>query len=318
MILITGAAGFIGFHLAQRLLREGYSVIGVDNFNDYYDVSLKVERWKQLTVHEHFEGVHLSLESLNSLQGLFKRFKIDVVCNLAAQAGVRYSIENPHVYAQSNLTGFLNILEMCRHYSVKRLVYASSSSVYGGNRKVFFSESDTVDSPVSLYAASKKANELMAHTYSHLYDIQTVGVRFFTVYGPWGRPDMAYWTFTKKILADMTIPVFNHGDMKRDFTYIDDIITGIEAALFTEGLDQYEIFNLGNHRAENLMDFVNTLGTALGKKVAIELLPMQPGDVKETYADIAKAQKKLGYSPKTPISEGIPRFVEWYTGYFQK
>ncbi len=318
MILITGAAGFIGFHLAKKLLSDGYEIVGVDNFNTYYDVSLKNDRWEQLEQHSNFHGVHLSIESLDSLEALFQRYDIDMVCNLAAQAGVRYSIENPHVYAESNLTGFLNVLEMCRHHNITRLVYASSSSVYGGNTKVPFSESDTVDSPVSLYAASKKANELMAHTYSHLYGIQTVGLRFFTVYGPWGRPDMAYWTFTEKILAGKTIPVFNNGDMRRDFTYIDDIIQGIEASLFSEGLDQYEIFNLGNHQSENLLDFIETIGSALDTEVDKEFFSMQPGDVKETYADIQKAQKKLGYTPKISISEGIPSFINWYKSYYKK
>ncbi len=315
MILITGAAGFIGFHLAKNLLSKGHKVVGVDNFNDYYDVSLKIIRWEELEKYDNFTGVHLSLESLDALQGLFKRFKFSIVCNLAAQAGVRYSIENPHVYAESNLVGFLNVLEMCRNHKIKRLIYASSSSVYGGNRKVPFSEEDSVDSPVSLYAASKKANELMAHTYSHLYDIQTIGLRFFTVYGPMGRPDMAYWSFTDKIIKGETISIFNHGDMRRDFTYIDDIVQGIESALFTEGLDKYEIFNLGNHKAENLLDFVNTIGDAVGHKVNSQYLPMQPGDVKETYADISKAQRKLNYKPTVSISEGIPQFVEWYVKY---
>lgn len=316
MILITGAAGFIGFHLSKKLLEQGYEVVGVDNFNSYYDVSLKVARWEQLEENSNFYGVHLSIESLDSLEALFQRYDINMVCNLAAQAGVRYSIDNPHVYAESNLTGFLNVLEMCRHHNIKRLVYASSSSVYGGNTKVPFSEDDTVDSPVSLYAASKKANELMAHTYSHLYGIQTIGLRFFTVYGPWGRPDMAYWTFTEKILAGKTIPVFNNGDMRRDFTYIDDIIQGIEASLFSDGLNQYEIFNLGNHRSENLLDFIGTIGSALDTEVQKEFLPMQPGDVKETYADISKAKKKLSYIPKITMNEGIPKFINWYKEYY--
>lgn len=317
MILVTGAAGFIGYHLSIKLLKAGYDVIGVDNFNTYYSVSLKMDRWKQLEGYSNFRGVHLSIESLESLETVFNRFNIDIVCNLAAQAGVRYSIENPHVYAESNLTGFLNVLEMCRNYKVKRLVYASSSSVYGGNTKIPFSEEDNVDSPVSLYAASKKANELMAHTYSHLYGIQTIGLRFFTVYGPWGRPDMAYWTFTDKINKGETIPVFNFGDMRRDFTYIDDIVSGIEASLFNEGLENYEIFNLGNHRSENLLDFVNTVGESLGIEVKKELLPMQPGDVKETYADISKAEEKLGYVPKTSMKEGIPSFIKWFKEYHQ-
>jgi UDP-glucuronate 4-epimerase len=237
------------------------------------------------------------------------------VCHLAAQAGVRYSLEHPEVYAQSNLDGFLNVLEACRHERIERLVYASSSSVYGGNTKLPFSESDPVDCPVSLYAATKKANELMAHAYSHLYGTQTIGLRFFTVYGPWGRPDMAMWLFTQAMLSSKPLRVFNHGDMRRDFTYIDDIVSGVRASLFVGGLERCEVLNLGNHRAENLMDMIRTLADCLGVEPKLELLPMQPGDVPATYADTELAARKLGFSPSTPISVGIPRFVEWYRAY---
>jgi UDP-glucuronate 4-epimerase len=249
------------------------------------------------------------------LTNIFHTNNFDVVCNLAAQAGVRYSLTNPHVYQKANLEGFLNILECCRHANVPRLVYASSSSVYGGNTKLPFSESDSVDSPVSLYAATKKANELMAHCYSHLYGLQTIGLRFFTVYGPWGRPDMALWLFTKAMLAGDPIKVFNHGKMQRDFTFVDDIIAGVKASLFSDNLDKYEIFNIGNHRSEKLMDMINILADALGIEPKMEMMPMQPGDVPATYADIDRIHTKLGYKPTTPISQGIPKFIDWYKTY---
>jgi UDP-glucuronate 4-epimerase len=304
-------------HLAETLLREGHTVFGLDNFNDYYQVSLKRDRHARLTEHPHYHGVEGDLCDAPLLTRIFKEHHFDVVCHLAAQAGVRYSLTNPMAYQKSNLEGFLNILEVCRHAKISRLVYASSSSVYGGNTKLPFNENDPVDCPVSLYAATKKANELMAHTYSHLYGLQTIGLRFFTVYGPWGRPDMAYWTFTKAMLAGKSIPVFNHGHMRRDFTYIDDIISGVKAALFDPGLSPYEIFNLGNHHTENLMDMIKTLAATLGVEPKMELLPMQPGDVPVTYADITLAETKLGFRPTTSIDEGLPKFVAWYRDYNQ-
>ncbi len=311
-ILVTGAAGFIGYHLSQRLLADGHRVIGLDNFNSYYDVSLKEARHAQLVAHPHYTGIRGDLCDEGLLGRIGQEHRPDLVCNLAAQAGVRYSLENPLAYGKSNLEGFLRVLEFCRHHKVPRLVYASSSSVYGGNTKVPFSEDDPVDRPISLYAATKKANELMAHSYSHLYGFQSIGLRFFTVYGPWGRPDMAYWLFTKAMLKGEAIPVFNHGDMLRDFTYIDDIIQGVQAALFAEGLEPFEIFNLGNHQCESLGHFIDVLGEALGITPRKTMLPMQPGDVYQTYADIAKAQRKLHYQPSTPIETGLRRFVEWY------
>jgi UDP-glucuronate 4-epimerase len=317
-ILVTGTAGFIGMHLAHRLLNNGHTVIGVDNFNDYYDVALKTNRHRTLEERDNYKGLHIDLCDQSALDKCFSEHKVNRVCNLAAQAGVRYSLTHPHVYQESNLQGFLNILECCRHHNIERLVYASSSSVYGGNTKLPFSESDTVDSPVSLYAATKKANELMAHCYTHLYGLQTVGLRFFTVYGPWGRPDMAMWLFTKAMLESKPIKVFNHGNMQRDFTYIDDIITGVERSILQENsLDAYEVLNIGNHRSENLMDMIQILSDSLGIKPEMEMLPMQPGDVPATYADIDKIHTKLGFEPTTPISEGIPKFVDWYRDYHQ-
>ncbi len=302
-------------HLAHALLEEGHAVVGLDNFNDYYPVALKRARHARLTHYANFKGIEGDLCDSTLLANLFKEHPFDVVCHLAAQAGVRYSLTNPAAYQKSNLEGFLNILEACRHAKTPRLVYASSSSVYGGNTKLPFSENDPVDHPVSLYAATKKANELMAHTYTHLYGLQTIGLRFFTVYGPWGRPDMAYWSFTQAMLAGKTIPVFNHGQMRRDFTYITDIIAGIKAAMFNTGLSPFEIFNLGNHNAENLMDMIQTLAVTLGVKPKMELLPMQPGDVPATYADITLAEAKLGFRPTTSIVQGIPKFVAWYREY---
>jgi UDP-glucuronate 4-epimerase len=314
-VLVTGYAGFIGMNLSQRLLNEGHDVVGIDNFNDYYDVSLKRARHDQLAGHTDLQGIEADLCDLPKLESIFKEHRFDVVCNLAAQAGVRYSLDHPHTYQKANLEGFLNILECCRHAGVPRLVYASSSSVYGGNTKLPFSESDSVDTPVSLYAATKKANELMAHCYTHLYGLQTVGLRFFTVYGPWGRPDMAMWLFTKAMLAGKPIQVFNHGKMQRDFTFVDDIITGVVGSLFGEGLEPYEVFNIGNHRSENLMDMIQILSDELGVEPKMEMKPMQPGDVPATYADIDRIHTKLGYEPTTPISEGIPKFVDWYKSY---
>jgi UDP-glucuronate 4-epimerase len=314
-ILVTGTAGFIGSHLAHSLLDDGHEVVGFDNFNDYYGVQLKLDRHALLEKRKGYTGIKGDLTNYELLTENFGRHEPQLVCHLAAQAGVRYSITHPFAYQKANLEGHLNILEACRHAKIQRLVYASSSSVYGGNKKVPFSESDSVDSPISLYAATKKADELMSHTYTHLYGLQTVGLRFFTVYGPWGRPDMAMWMFTKAMLAGKPIQVFNHGDMKRDFTYIDNIIFGIKASLFTEELDPYEIFNLGNNNPENLMDMIHLLAGTLGVQPKMEMLPMQPGDVPATYADISRAQKKLGYAPHMPIAEGIPKFVQWYKAY---
>jgi UDP-glucuronate 4-epimerase len=314
-LLVTGTAGFIGMHLAQTLLEEGHTVVGLDNFNDYYPVPLKRARHARLTIHPHYLGIEGDLCTAALLTRLFEEHRFEAVCHLAAQAGVRYSLSHPLAYQKSNLEGFLNILEACRHAHTPRLVYASSSSVYGGNTKLPFSESDPVDCPVSLYAATKKANELMAHTYTHLYGLQTVGLRFFTVYGPWGRPDMAYWSFTQAMLAGKSIPVFNHGQMRRDFTYIDDIVAGVNAALFSPGLAPYEVLNLGNHHSEKLMDMIETLATALGVTPKMDLLPMQPGDVPATYADITLAEAKLGFRPTTSMAQGLPKFVAWYRAY---
>lgn len=311
-VLVTGSAGFIGFHLAQQLLADGHEVVGFDNFNDYYDPTLKEARHNQLIAHEHFHAVRGDLSDYGLLQSLFSTHAFDRVCHLAAQAGVRYSIEKPFAYQQSNLEGHLNVLEACRHANVSRLVYASSSSVYGGNKKIPFAESDSVDQPISLYAATKKANELMSHTYTHLYGLQTVGLRFFTVYGPWGRPDMAYWLFTKAMLADKPIKVFNQGDMQRDFTYVDDVVAGVVQALQVDGLAPYEIFNIGNNKPEHLMAFIETVAECLGVEPKMELLPMQPGDVPTTYADITAAQKKLGYKPTTSMKQGLQAFTDWY------
>lgn len=314
-IFVTGTAGFIGSHLAHSLLDDGHEVIGFDNFSDYYDVKLKLDRHARLEARKGYTGIRGDLTDYELLTGNFKLHKPELVCHLAAQAGVRYSLTHPFAYQKANLEGHLNVLEACRHAEISRLVYASSSSVYGGNKKVPFSESDPVDSPISLYAATKKADELMSHTYTHLYGLQTVGLRFFTVYGPWGRPDMAMWMFTKAMLAGKPIQVFNHGDMKRDFTYVDNIVFGVKASLFTQGLDPYEIFNLGNNNPENLMDMIHLLAKTLGVEAKMEMLPMQSGDVPATYADISKAHKKLGYTPHTPIAEGIPNFVKWYKEY---
>jgi UDP-glucuronate 4-epimerase len=327
-ILVTGAAGFIGFHLSKRLLAENYHVIGVDNLNDYYDVRLKKERLELLTNHKKFTFYKVDLADQESLNQIFENHSIPIVINLAAQAGVRYSLTHPHSYVHSNLAGFVNILEVCRHYQVEHLVYASSSSVYGANTKTPFSTQDSVDHPVSIYAATKKANELMAHTYSHLFNIPTTGLRFFTVYGPWGRPDMAYYSFTKDIVEGNTIKVYNNGDMLRDFTYIDDIVEGIVKLLDHPPMPDtnrnlnpstshapYKIYNIGNNSPVRLMDFINTLEKLIGQKAEIEFLPMQPGDVKETYADITDLQKKAGFTPATPLQRGLGHFVEWYKHY---
>lgn len=316
-ILVTGTAGFIGSHVAHSLLKDGHRVVGLDNFNDYYSVRLKRDRHALLTPQPNYTGVEGDLCDAALLTRLFQTHKFDLVCHLAAQAGVRYSLTHPLAYEKANLEGFINILEACRHAKTPRLVYASSSSVYGGNTKLPFSESDPVDHPISLYAATKKANELMAHTYTHLFGLQTVGLRFFTVYGPWGRPDMALWLFTESMLAGRPIKVFNHGKMRRDFTYVDDIVAGIKASLFRPSLAPYEVFNLGNHHAENLMDMIRILSETLGVTPITELLPMQPGDVEATYADVSLAGEKLGFRPTTSIAQGIPKFVTWYREYHQ-
>lgn len=311
-ILITGTAGFIGFHLARSLMERGHQVFGIDNFNEYYSVRLKRDRHALLEKNVAYRGFERDLCDYAFLKGLFRDHKIDAVCNLAAQAGVRYSLKNPFAYQKSNLESFLNILECCRQYEIPRLVYASSSSVYGGNTVLPFNETDNVTTPISLYAATKKSNELMAHCYSHLYSMQTVGLRFFTVYGPWGRPDMAMWLFTEAMLAGKAINVFNHGKMQRDFTYIDDIIDGVIAALERDGLANYEIINIGNHRSEELMEMIGILAESLGVEPKMNMMPMQPGDVPATYASIERAQEKLGFHPTTSLREGIPKFVNWY------
>ncbi|MBO1347678.1 MAG: NAD-dependent epimerase [Hormoscilla sp. GUM202] len=330
-ILVTGAAGFIGFHLCQHLLTRGESVIGIDNLNDYYDVSLKQDRLKQLQQHPQFQFAKLDLADRQAIPELFDRHQPEKVAHLAAQAGVRYSLKNPHAYVDSNLVGFVNILEGCRHGGVKHLVFASSSSVYGVNSKTPFSVHDNVDRPVSLYAATKKANELMAHTYSHLYGLPTTGLRFFTVYGPWGRPDMALFLFTKAILAGEPINVFNHGKMQRDFTYIDDIITGVVRVLDKipepdpnwndsdpgSSHAPYKLYNIGNHQPVELLGFIEVLEACLGMKAQKNMLPMQPGDVPITYADIEDLEKAVGFRPSTPIEVGVERFVAWYRDYFQ-
>jgi len=330
-ILVTGAAGFIGFHLSRRLLDCGDSVVGLDNLNDYYDVQLKLDRLELLSPESRFSLRKLDLADGPAMAKLFETEGFDVVVNLAAQAGVRYSLTNPLAYVQSNLVGFAHLLEGCRHNGVKHLVYASSSSVYGSNRNMPFSVHDNVDHPVSLYAASKKANELMAHTYSHLYRLPTTGLRFFTVYGPWGRPDMALFLFTRAILAGKPIDVFNHGKMRRDFTYIDDIVEGVVRVM--DRLPQadptwsgeqpdpgtsdapYKIYNIGNHHPVELMHMIETLENCLGTKSQKNMLPMQPGDVPETYANVDDLIRDVGFKPDTPIEEGISRFVQWYRSY---
>ena len=309
-ILVTGAAGFIGFHLCKSLLDDGYEVLGIDNINDYYDPKLKLARLDQLKPYKNFKSEKVDIADRESLTKSFQKFKPNKVVNLAAQAGVRYSIKNPYAYMNSNLVGFLNIIELCRHNDVEGLIYASSSSVYGGNTKIPFSVEDRVDNPISLYAASKKSNELIANSYSHLYGLHTTGLRYFTVYGPWGRPDMAMFIFTRKILADEPIPVFNHGNMKRDFTFIDDIIAGTRTAIYKNY--KCEVFNLGNHKSEQLMEVISLIEKNLDKKAEIEFLPMQPGDVSESFADIKKSEEMLGYKPTTNIDTGIKKLIKWH------
>jgi UDP-glucuronate 4-epimerase len=325
--LVTGAAGFIGYHVALKLLARGDTVIGVDNLNDYYDISLKQARLDSIQAHvnaKNFKFIKLDLAEQAATEKLFKDEAPDSVIHLAAQAGVRYSLQNPHAYISSNIVAFTNILEACRAIKPQHLVYASSSSVYGGNTKLPFSESDSVDNPVSLYAATKKANELMAHTYSHLYGLPTTGLRFFTVYGPWGRPDMSPFLFADAIINGRPIQVFNHGDMLRDFTYIDDIVEGVIRVLdkpatpSTSTGAPYRLFNIGNNQPEQLMDFIGLLENAIGKTAQKEFLPMQAGDVKATYADTSALDAWVGFKPNTPLKVGVEKFVAWYTGYYKK
>jgi UDP-glucuronate 4-epimerase len=319
-ILLTGAAGFIGFHVTQKLLGRGEQVIGIDNLNDYYDVSLKNDRLKNLIRNSNFTFYQADISDKNAIDNMTSNHPdIDKVVHLAAQAGVRYSVENPFAYVNSNLIGHMVILEMCRNLKgFKHLVYASSSSVYGGNSKLPFATEDLTDNPLSLYAATKKSNELLSHSYSHMYQIHTTGLRFFTVYGAWGRPDMAPFLFTKAISEGKPIDVFNNGDMRRDFTYIDDITDGTIAALDNPPTNTppYKIYNLGNNVSENLMDFIQLIEESVGKKAIINFKPMHKGDVKETYADITKTKNDLGFSPKTTIAQGVPQFVDWYKSYY--
>ena len=330
-ILVTGAAGFIGSFLAKRLLQRGDEVVGLDNLNDYYDVNLKLGRLKQMSMDRNFTPVRLDLHDRDGVARLFSENRFDAVVNLAAQAGVRYSLVNPYAYIDSNVSGFLNLLEGCRHTGVKHLVFASSSSVYGANTKMPYSVHDNVDHPVSLYAATKKANELIAHAYSSLYRLPCTGLRFFTVYGPWGRPDMAYFLFTKAIIEGRPIDVFNNGRMKRDFTYIDDIIEAVvrvidripepdpswsgDAPDSATSYAPYRLYNIGNNQPVELLKFIGVLEEVLGKKAVKNMLPMQAGDVPATYADIGDLMRDVGFKPSTPIEEGLKRFVEWYKQY---
>ena len=311
--LVTGAAGFIGFHVAKSLLKDGVKVIGIDNLNPYYDVSLKNARLEQLTAQENFTFYHEDIKDLDALKNIFSSHKIERICNLAAQAGVRYSMEDPFVYQESNIKGFLNLLEMARQHPVDNFVYASSSSVYGNNKELPFRVEDNVDTPISLYAATKKSNELMAYTYSHLFNIPLTGLRYFTVYGPWGRPDMALFLFTSAMLKGRTIDIYNFGKMKRDFTYIDDIVNGTISSL--DNPFKYEIFNLGNSKTVELMELIKIVEQELGINAKKNFLPLQPGDVPETYADIGKAKSMLGYNPKTSIDSGVKKFIAWYREY---
>jgi UDP-glucuronate 4-epimerase len=337
-VLVTGAAGFIGFFTAKVLLEKGHKVVGLDNINDYYDVNLKYSRLNELGIsrndaeefnkisksdNANFTFVRMNLEDREALPELFKNENFDIVCNLAAQAGVRYSLENPETYIDSNLVGFLNILECCRHNDIKHLVYASSSSVYGLNEKIPFSTDDNVDHPISLYAATKKSNELMAHTYSHLFNIPTTGLRFFTVYGPWGRPDMAMFLFTDAIVNDRPIKVFNHGKMERDFTYVDDIVEGVVRIIEkptkerTNNKELYKVYNIGNNNSVKLLDFIKEIEHNLDKTAEKNMLPIQPGDVERTWADVDELIKDFDYRPNTSIQVGVKSFVDWYKGYYK-
>ena len=332
-VLVTGAAGFIGFHLSKYLLDAGYEVVGLDNVNDYYDPHLKYDRLEELGVskadaeiynkptvsntHKNFSFIKLNIEDRINLPELFESNIFDKVVNLAAQAGVRYSIENPEAYVDSNVVGFLNILECCRSYNVKHLIYASSSSVYGQNESIPFSTDDNVDHPISLYAATKKSNELMAYTYSHLYGFATTGLRFFTVYGPWGRPDMAMFLFTDAIVHGKPIKVFNNGNQERDFTYIDDIVDGVFKVIGEEAPSGYQLYNIGNSKPVKLLAFIDEIENQLGLKSKKEMLPMQPGDVTRTWADVSSIKKDYGYDPKISVKEGVAQFVAWYKNYYK-
>ncbi|WP_179006934.1 NAD-dependent epimerase [Winogradskyella forsetii] len=337
-ILVTGAAGFIGYYVSKVLLSKGHEVVGLDNINDYYDIDLKFARLNELGVDkneasefnvlcqgksEDFTFVRMNLENREELPKLFKKEQFDIVCNLAAQAGVRYSLENPETYVDSNLVGFLNILECCRNNAIKHLVYASSSSVYGMNKKIPFSTDDNVDHPISLYAATKKSNELMAHTYSHLFKIPTTGLRFFTVYGPWGRPDMAMFLFTDAIVNDRPIKVFNHGNMERDFTYIDDIVEGVvriiekSPAKRKESNNLYKVYNIGNNNSVKLLDFIKEIELNLDKVATKNMMEMQPGDVERTWANVDELIKDYDYRPNTSIKHGVKSFIDWFKGYYK-
>jgi UDP-glucuronate 4-epimerase len=335
-ILVTGAAGFIGYHLCEALIKQGHRVIGLDNINDYYDVNLKYARLSELGIQKeaatvfaeisqstlhgpNMQFIRLNLEDRGALPKLFKTFNFDMVCNLAAQAGVRYSIENPEAYIDSNVTGFLNILECCRRHNVKRLVYASSSSVYGNSDKIPFEETTNVDTPISLYAATKKSNELMAHTYSHLYEIETIGLRFFTVYGPWGRPDMAMFLFTDAIINNKPINVFNEGKLSRDFTYIDDIVDGVVNTLIRDSNNDslYKLYNIGNGKPVQLLDFIESLEKVLNTTAIKKMLPMQAGDVHQTFANTTSLERDYNYKPQITVDKGIKQFVLWYKGFYK-
>jgi UDP-glucuronate 4-epimerase len=332
-VLVTGSAGFIGFHLSRKLLEKNIAVVGLDNLNPYYDPELKKARLAQLSPYASYSHINMELSDSDGMAELFSGHSFDAVVNLAAQAGVRYSLENPHSYVDTNIVGFVNLLEGCRHSKVKHFVFASSSSVYGANTKMPFSVHHNVDHPVSLYAASKKSNELMAHTYANLFDLAVTGLRFFTVYGPWGRPDMALFLFTKAILEDRAIDVFNHGKMVRDFTYIDDIVEGVYRVIFRRpepnmawdsnnpdpatSYCRYRIYNIGNNQKVDLMRYIEVLEECLGKEAKKNFLPMQPGDVPATYANVDDLKRDVGFKPGTPIEEGIKRFVEWYRDYYK-
>ncbi|WP_282018317.1 NAD-dependent epimerase/dehydratase family protein [Salegentibacter mishustinae] len=334
-ILVTGAAGFIGFHLSKELVRLGFNVTGLDNLNDYYDPNLKLDRLKELGIHEvcgasdneilksdlseRFQFINLNIQDRVEVPNLFKREKFDIVVNLAAQAGVRYSLENPQEYIDSNIVGFHNIIESCKMFDIEHLIYASSSSVYGENEKIPFSVDDNVDFPISLYAATKKSNELIAYTYSHLYDLKVTGLRFFTVYGPWGRPDMAMFLFTDAIINNRSIKVYNNGNLERDFTYINDIVDGIVKIVeheYDNSDEKYNLYNIGNSKPVNLMSFIEEIENKLGISADKEMLPMQPGDVSRTWADVTLLQQKFNYQPDTSISEGVEKFIEWYKDYY--
>lgn len=332
-ILVTGAAGFIGMHLVKSLLQKGHKVLGIDNLNDYYEIELKEARLKELGVdakdivprvstnsskYDNFIFEKCELENFENLEFVFESYEFDIIINLAAQAGVRYSLENPHVYIQSNINGFVNLLELSKNYNIKHLIYASSSSVYGLSDQIPFSTDQNVDNPISVYAATKKSNELLAHVYSHLYGLPTTGLRFFTVYGPWGRPDMAYFSFTKSILKGDEIKVFNGGDMRRDFTYIDDIVEAITKLIDCHSVQQppYQLFNIGNSNPVKLLDFITILENKLGREANKRYLPMQLGDVYSTYADVTPLEKIIGYKPSTTIEQGLEKFVNWYLEYY--